>query len=922
MLNNPAPLSAAQNERRRVWPRAALAAMMLMPFAGCASKPSTAWSTDSQHKRTPRTNRPSTGWSTDSQHKQTPGTNSQYRQTFKQIPSVDQTRTYGQTASAQEYFTEKAKNNKLPEKYLSEARIGMTEVDTKLAEARATEIERNATVRKESARIKNKRVNAAAQEETELAELDRLKKEQEAMQAELVAQLTAHERQAKATVAKNARMAEALAKEQRTVQQDLISQAEKDFNESRAQIEELRVIRLATEKEGAAAIEQARKNAQATRTRAAATVDALRQEAQTATNKTTARVAELCTRLATIPKQFQAKATQLKTKATSVEDQARAKAAELQARATAMEKQSAEHKYNLMVSVTKTERQQAQIEAERKSVESRTAYERAAIGVEQLRGDAHLTIQSAQSESTRQFGELNAWFKRSKADIDRLRSAADRLEKFARAEFVKALARHAADAVRETNEHQEVLSEAQMKTTIAEVEAKAAIVHEHLMNELERQTQAGKVDLPGKTAATNESMNLEVVSSPKVAAVAKSIDPDTIAAFRSTLAKVVHDRISAGAQFSSLEASYNEQKTNIDSVRDQRIAVGNEQLATADAVHLHAVAGLAESNANITAELAAARSGHDRSMVEAETFRRRTLADVAELRALAKGTLDDAAARTQALRKEAQATMENGQSEVDAIQASLRSTEEQGEAVASRLLAEAHSVEQSEAALAEQIDAQINAADQELVAELANLDRQIESSTAIAETNYKEMLAQAEAIGLQAEMDIKRLAARNDLEKAIAQSEVERLHDLHFVNSMKGEAEVERRLATALAKRTNSDAASDAEQVAIGAHADIATAAVEAQRRIAAARANMVKSLFNTRLVEVDAERVKRKAEALVTGSRERANAETILSKAKASREKTKERMARLVSHQESLQRAAVKDWDSRLSKNPPVEPK
>ena len=67
----------------------------------------------------------------------------------------------------------------------------------------------------------------------------------------------------------------------------------------------------------------------------------------------------------------------------------------------------------------------------------------------------------------------------------------------------------------------------------------------------------------------------------------------------------------------------------------------------------------------------------------------------------------------------------------------------------------------------------------------------------------------------------------------------------------------------------------------------------------------------------VDADKVRAKAEALVKGSRERANAETILAKARAASEKTKERIARLVSHQENLQRIAVKDWDARLYKNP-----
>ena len=890
-MNNSIRSSAARNERRRAWFRAALAAMMLTPLVGCASKPRSDWSSNSYSK--------------------------QVKRKGARTVAVNHTKTYSQTASRQRYFTEKAKKNNLPEKYLSEARIGMTEVDKRLAKARADEITRDAVVRKETARISNKRVDAEAKEETELAELDELKKTQAAQQSTLVAQLAARERQAKAAADKNAGMAEALAKEKRTVQQDLISRAEKGVAEAKAHIEELRVIRVVTEKEGAAALQMARENAQATRTRAVATATALRQEAQSVMDKTTARVAELVTKIATMPTQFQAKGHQIMVKASSVEDQGLARAAELEARAAAKETQSAEHKYNLMVSLAKTERETAQTAAEHQGVLARTAHDRDAIEVEQLRGDAHMMIQAAQAEATRQFGGLNAWFKRSKADIDRLRAAADRLEKSGRAEFVKAIARHTADAVRETNEHQKILSEAQMKTTIAGAESKAALLHEHLYEELVRQTKAGKVELSGKTAATNESMELDVPTSAKVTAVSKSIDADTISVFRSNLAQVLHDRVAADAQFSSLEASFNQQKVNSESVRVQRTALANENLATADAILLKSVADLGETNANITASLATARSDHDRAMVEAETFRKAALADAAEMRAQAKAIADDAAARAVMLRRESQAITESGQSEVDATKVALRSTEEQGEAEASRLLAEAGSVEASEAALAEQIDAEISTVNDVLVAELANLDRQIESSTAIAKTDYNEMLAEANAVGLKAEMEIKRLAARNELEKAIAQSEIERLHDLHFVNSMKSDAVLERRLATVQADRADTAASLDAEQVAIAAYSDITAAAVESGRRIAAARAQMVQSLFNTRLVEVDADKVKARAEALLRGSNERANAETILAKAKAASEKTKDRIARLVRHQKSLQRVAVEDWDARLHKNP-----
>jgi hypothetical protein len=836
---------------------------------------------------------------------------------FDQPTTVNVSRTYGQTSSVQDYFTRKAEKNDLPQKYISEARIGMTEVDVVLNSVRATELDRDATFRRRSAQLWNKRTNATANEEISLAEIHEARRQQQAKRMELAAQLAARERQLETLDEKNARFAEAWAKEQRTIQQEVISQAEWESDEAMARIEQLGVIRDTTEGEALATIAQLRSNARATRARAEANIAQLRQEARAVSEKTAANVGELTSKLATVPLRFHAEASRLETQANSIQARTFAKAEELKARAGATETQAAEHEYNLMVFVARTNRQRVEAKAGLMNTKADTNYERGIIKVERMRADAHMILQNSQSEATRRFEELDAWFQRSKARVDLMRSTADRDEKIARAEFVKVVAKHTADAMRETNEHQQVLSEAQMKATIAEVETKAAEVHEQIMSELENQTHIGGVGFPGKATPTDESMDLDVPVSKKVMAVAPNIDPEDIANFQSSLAKVLHTRTSADAQFSSIEATYNEAKTAVESEREQQIAVGTEQLAVADAMQLGINAALAEEKATVVAKLEAGRIAYDSAMVETEAFRRNALADVSELRALAKATLDDGSAGAQALRKESQVVMDNGQEEVEAIQAELRSAKEQGEAVSNRLIAEANSIEKGKTALAEQIDAQIAATEQELVADLSNLDRQIESKTTIAETNYYEMLAQAENLGLQTEMEIKRMAARNAFEKALAQAEVERLHDMNFLEGIMNEAQIDRRMAETLADRSNWDALNDAEQVAIQAQADTFSAEVDAQRRIAAARATTVKSLFNTRVVEVDTDRVKEKADALVKASRERANAETILAEAETAREKTRERLARLVKHQASLQRAAVTDWDSRLSKNP-----
>lgn len=833
------------------------------------------------------------------------------------VSVADHSSMQGQTDAMDSYFSNNAEANNLAAQFLSEAQIGMTQIQATLADARAAEIDRDAMTRAQRAQLDTSRAEAKSEQDSSMAAIEEIKEHQEARKAELVAQLASRERQMKATVDKNAMFATALAKEKRTAQQDIISLAEQEFAEARAQIEQLRVVSQATEMESHAVIDQLKENVEATRKRGGATVAQLRQEARSVSDKTTAKISNLTTLLATVPRQYSAEASQLKALAVSIEDGTRASAMELEARATSLEKQVAVHRYNLMLTTAKARRQQAQASADRKNTEASMAFERSTAQVQRLRGDAHKVLQDAQSDGSRQTGELNAWYRRQQAEIGKLRSAADRAEKVARAEFVKALTRHQADAARETAKHQNVLSEENMKSTIAKAKAQAAEVHNAILNEMVKQTRIGSPEFPGKTTAVNQRMDLDVPMSAKVAAVAKRVNPNDLAEFRSSLAKVLHDRTTADTQLAALDASFDEQKTNVEAVRDQKIAVGNEQIASADAIHLQAVASLAEQNSNVTAGMANARSAYDLALVEAESTRMDALAQVTELRAIAKANRLEGEAKADALHKEAQMTMANGQNEIDALQAAMQATEEQGEATTSRLLAQAQSVEQSEAALAEQIESQIAMADSELVAELAQLERAIESGITVAEANYVEMLAEAESVGLQAEMEIKRLFARNELERALAQAEIARLHDVHFTDSIRAEALVDRYVAETLAERSYADAIHDANSVRIGTEFDKTSATITALRGSAAARANFFKTRFNSRITEADSERIKAKAAVLVKSMHEQANAKSILAEARAARGETKKRLARLVKHQEALQRAAVKDWDSRLYKNP-----
>ncbi len=864
------------DNKHRVWLRASLATTALALFVGCASNPGSRWSSHDK---------------------------------------FDLHNSHEQTRHTQNYITQQARQRELPETYLSNVRIGMAEVEAKLDSARATELERDAILQERTADLNAEREETATRQQIALAEIEKLKKERKAKRDQLAAVLAAHKRSAHAEAEKKIRFREALAKERTTAQTDMISQAEQAFTKAKARTEQLQTAHTATERESLATIEKMRENVQATRTRAAATVTALRTEAQSKTEQAAARVTELQTQIGTIPQQAQAESSQLLVGAVTIEDESHAVAQEWEARADALEQQVAKHEYRLKVTRTKADWRQAQAVSDRQTTEAKTGYQQTISKIDRLHGDAHMMVQNAQSESTKEFQKLSAWFKDSTAEVDDIRSKFDQLEKVARAEFVKAEAKSRADALKETAQHQEALSEAKMNTIVAAAEAEAARLRKNIMVELASKTRAGRVGFDGKTAPTPQQPAdlYDVPRVRKVVGVTPRFEPEAVAAFRSALAKVMHERTKADSQERALEASYNEGKSNLEFKRAEKIAAGNEQLARADALMLRAGAELKEHKAEIAAELAEAKSKYDRAFVEADTLRRDALAEAVNYQVKAKAVIEEGVAQITALRNEAEVVTQRAQTEVKSLQAELHATEQRGKGKASRLLAEADTIEQNGAGLAKQIEAQIVAAERTLEAELSQLDGSIKSAGVIAGADYAEAMVQAQTFGEKAESEIKRLESLEELEHAIAQAELQRIQDQHFVDVINDEVEIRRLLAVAQAERDQSDAFSDAELVAIRTDADKATANLIAQRRIAAARENAVKSRFDARLAQFDSSRFREKMGVFRTDSVDQMNVETTLAEAEAALAQTKERLALLVKRQKSLQQAAVKNWDARL---------
>ena len=772
---------------------------------------------------------------------------------------TDLSKTHPETQETLTYIKQEARQHRVPQQYLSEARVGMSDVESKRDAARAAELERDAWYHEHVAAVTARRQDAVSNEQSALAEAEKIRREFDSQHSELAAKVAARERQTKAEVEASTAFRTSLSKERMSAQTDLISRAEHEFAQAQARIGELRTIREATEKEGLAAVDEMRETAGATRSRAAATVARLRTEAASTTEQTQARVGELSQQIQTVKERSVAESKRLLAQAVSLEQDSNAYANEVVARATKVEAQASQEEYDLKVTTAKSERQKSQAGYDRQIAASQMLYEKSLAEIERLRGDSNVTISSAESDFAKEMGTLGAWFKDSNADLEKIRAKSNRLERIARAEFVMSEAEARANAMGETAQHQEALAEAQMKTIIAEAQAEAARLRQEVLAELARKTRAGQVDFRGRTApAPEEAADLHTVPEvPTVATVTPIVEPEHVAAFRTALAQVMRERTRTEAGEASLTVTYNENKKKLEAIKAQQLAIAAEQNASADAFGKKAEAEFAQRNARTGAQLAIAKSTYNRAIVEATAFRKEALAEATNLRALAKAHRDSGIAQAGAWRKESDVVARNGEAEAQALQAGLVATKERGHAVCNRLLAEADSIEQGEAALAAQIDASIEAAGQTLNAELVKLDRQVETSAVVAQADYEQSLVEAEVLGRKTDVEINRLTAQNELAQTLSLADIERARDELYVNQIKNEAEVERHVASAKAERQQTEAMCDAEQVAIKANADITTANATAQRQIASAQEEAIRVTFDSRVAQADSTRIR-----------------------------------------------------------------
>jgi len=81
------------------------------------------------------------------------------------------------TTHTRTHFDQEARQHRLPDQYLSEARIGLAQIESDLAAARAFDVSQEATLREGLARVSASRSEAQARQQATMAQADKLREQ-------------------------------------------------------------------------------------------------------------------------------------------------------------------------------------------------------------------------------------------------------------------------------------------------------------------------------------------------------------------------------------------------------------------------------------------------------------------------------------------------------------------------------------------------------------------------------------------------------------------------------------------------------------------------------------------------------------------------------------------------------------------------
>jgi len=809
-----------------------------------------------------------------------------------------------------------ANKSDLPMIYVSEGKVGISNVEAALEAADTFDVQARAELDKKLADSNARLTEVEAYVSQKLSEAEALRKTYLKEYSKAMSQISAREAELEALIERKEANITSLARENESKCNDIISDGLEKFESETARIDQLREIYSAIEAESNAKIVEMTESSKATRERAAATVSELEAEALAIQQKTRARIDELQEQIESTGIRTESEAKRLKVASETILVDSAAEVKELRKKASTIEANLANESYELKLTEAASAKAEGEAKTQEKSANAPTRFDKAMAEIDRLRAEVKHHQQNSASTYDSNLATIEAKLADELNEVKKIYANSARSEQVARSEFVKAEAAARAEAVRQTVAHADVVAEAQKLAIIAEAEAEAARIKQEVLDEMAAKKAADKVEIANNTTEmSQQSEELhQVPEVPQVVAVAPRIEPDHIANFRISLAEVM--RVHSKAEIHELvaQATFSEAKTNLDAIKSQEDAVATEKLAIADALEGQARSRFKEIEIKMEKEMEVLDSKYQQSVVQAESFRKEKEAEVLDIYSQALALEQISKARAEQLLAESESVMVCGKNEVEELETTLWAVDQRGQAQYSKLMTEAKSVTDSQEALALQIDAQIDSARRYLDAELSKIRNSIDSSEKIAQADYQESIVRANVQRKKTAAAISKINAQFTMEHAISKAQIDRDKKLAMSQNLRGEAACDRMVAVANTTKLCKDANIDADKMTAMADMNIVLTNNSAKRDSAQAYLTAIKSRFNARVQQVEAERVVDMAKEHNDMVVKRTDLASALAKATAAREDSNRKFSELKKRQSELQTASIVNWSSKLA--------
>lgn len=818
-----------------------------------------------------------------------------------------------------DWYQGEAAQTNLPGRWLSEASLSVSENEARRAAAQAGLAVASADRFQQLAAQNAAYERAASQRDVSGFRADSLSNVYDAKLSELVSQTEAARINNSATTRRGDAEVDITTLEWQQQFERMYAEADRAWSTAQGEHTKMLAEREQVDQAGNAKIEQMDRVADLTEQRAAERVAQLRAEARAIEIQSQAQVDALDRSISTTGEQFDARAERWRELASAAEKAAGARVSELRSQAKAISEQDAEGRYELDKLTAGLEYDRKLAEAEQMTMAAEALAQQTKASVDRLRAETDKNLSLSQTEYETEIAAIDRFVEHGESEIAFLRAEANRIEREARAEFIKAEAAARANAIRETSRHQEQLSEAERELIAAEAKAEAARIQKDLFRQLATQRAAGRVTLPGKIKqgepeARNGDPNPTLVEASKKPEI---LHPEHVAMFRASLAEAASIRKQQDATEKAVFATAQERTTQANAWWDQQVARHESTLVQADSLERKGAADVEELFFQADAVVSAAEAERSRAVASAEAFRRETLAKIVGLHAEADAIERTAQAEVTEYLARADNASFTGNSEIAHLRVTRDSSGVRGEAEAERLLAEADAFERTQLAVVTQMRQEIATAEEVLEAELAKLDQAAESFIAIAEATFNEQTSSADTFAQVSEAFVEQLAAANNADAQIAEGQVQYLASLQKATELAAEANVQRIVADADYEFGTYQAADMINRARIVAQSRMAEAEADAQFHIADADDRAIRARFDSRVVQTESERNRAYAQRYLRQQREYAAYAQAAAAAASYADISAQALAQLDQRAQAFRLIAQENWDERLAAMP-----